>query len=148
MCPLNIRLWPPPEPSRIPSTFARPCSTCCHCTRRPISLNVSAISVAISCSDPVKLGVAIARPAHSTSRFRSILTFIGDPAGAIAVPLGCENQARQGRSPRSCLQHGRGRGRRIAPRYRAREVRRMVPVGSPKLREDALAEEPDLLVPV
>ena len=37
MCPLNIRLGPPPAPSRMPSTFARPSSTCCHCTRRPIS---------------------------------------------------------------------------------------------------------------
>ena len=35
MCPLNIRLLPPPAPSRIPSAFARPSSTCCHWQRRP-----------------------------------------------------------------------------------------------------------------
>src|SRR4051794_29341 len=75
MWPLNMSDGPPPEPSRVPSTFARPCSTCCHCTRRPSSRNVSAISVAMSCSEPVKLGVAIARLAQSTSRRRSILTF-------------------------------------------------------------------------
>ena len=76
MWPLNISVGPPPVPSRIPSTFARPSSTCCHCTCSPISSKVSAITVAISCSEPVKLGVAIARLAQSTRRFRSILTSI------------------------------------------------------------------------
>ena len=72
MCPLNMRLGPPPAPGRVPSTFARSSSTCCHCTCRPMSANVCAISSAIACSEPVKLGAPIARDAHSTSRSRSI----------------------------------------------------------------------------
>src|SRR5215471_16319274 len=78
MCPLSIRLGPPPVPSRIPSTFARPSSTCCHCTRSPRSPNVSAMSSAIACSEPVKLGVAIALLAHSTSRSRSTASSVTD----------------------------------------------------------------------
>ncbi len=74
MWPLNIRLFPPPAPARVASTFARPSSTCCHCTCRPIASSVCAISSAIACSSPVKLGVPIAVLAHSTSLSRS--TFI------------------------------------------------------------------------
>ena len=37
MCPLNINDWPPPVPDQVPSAFARPSSTCCHCTCRPSS---------------------------------------------------------------------------------------------------------------
>src|SRR5213075_345067 len=73
MWPLNISVGPPPAPRSVPRTFARPCSTCCHCTARPSSWNVSAMKVAIAPSLPVKLGIAIARLAHSTSLFRSIL---------------------------------------------------------------------------
>src|SRR5918996_3294480 len=72
MCPLNIRLGPPPTPGRVASTFARSSSTCCHCTCSPISAKVCATSSAIACSEPVKLGVPTARLAHSTSRSRSI----------------------------------------------------------------------------
>src|SRR5680860_613879 len=74
MCPLNMRLGPPPAPGRVPRTFARPSSTCCHCTWRPMSANVCATSSAIACSEPVKLGVPIARLAQSTSRSRSMCT--------------------------------------------------------------------------
>jgi hypothetical protein len=35
MCPLNISVFPPPTPRQVPSAFARPSSTCCHCTCRP-----------------------------------------------------------------------------------------------------------------
>ncbi len=48
MCPLNMRLLPPPAPSRIPSAFARPSSTCCHWQRRPVSSYSSAMSSAIA----------------------------------------------------------------------------------------------------
>src|SRR5574340_840200 len=72
MCPLNMRLGPSPAPSRIPRTFARPSSTCCHWTRSPSSRNVSRTSSAIASSEPVKLGVSIAREAHSTSLASSI----------------------------------------------------------------------------
>ena len=68
MCPLNMRLGPPPAPARVPSTFARPSSTCCHCTCSPMSRNVSRMSSAIASSEPVKLGMPIARDAQSTSR--------------------------------------------------------------------------------
>ncbi len=71
MWPLNMSADPPPVPSHVPSTFARPSSTCCHCNRRPIASNVSRISSAIACSSPVKLGTAIARFAKSTSRSQS-----------------------------------------------------------------------------
>src|SRR5688500_3076901 len=67
-----MRLGPPPVPGRVPSTFARPSSTCCHCTWSPMSRNVSRISSAIASSEPVKLGVAIARDAHSTRRSLSM----------------------------------------------------------------------------
>ena len=36
MWPLNMRLCPPPAPGHVPSTLARPSSTCCHCTCRPM----------------------------------------------------------------------------------------------------------------
>src|SRR3954469_20380590 len=72
MCPLNISDGAPPEPSRIPRTLARPSSTSCRCTCRPISSNVSAIRSAIAPSEPVKLGTAIARLAQSTRRSRSM----------------------------------------------------------------------------
>src|SRR5439155_24460070 len=67
-----MRLGPPPTPARVPRTLARPSSTCCHCTWRPMSANVSRTSSAIACSEPVKLGVATARLAQSTSRSLSI----------------------------------------------------------------------------
>src|SRR5918996_6126627 len=71
-CPLNMRLGPPPTPGRVPRTFARSSSTCCHCTCSPMSAKVCATSSASACSDPVKLGVPTARLAHSTSRSRTI----------------------------------------------------------------------------
>src|SRR5918992_1609045 len=71
-CPLNMRLGPPPAPGRVPSTFARSSSTCCHWTCSPMSAKVCATSSARACSEPVKLGVPIAALAHSTSRSRSI----------------------------------------------------------------------------
>ena len=37
MCPLNISDGPPPVPLQVASAFARPSSTCCHCTCRPAS---------------------------------------------------------------------------------------------------------------
>src|SRR6476646_10048707 len=72
MCPLNMRLAPPPAPLSVPRTFARPSSTCCHCTCRPIPRNVSRMSSAIASSEPVKLGMPIACEAQSTSRSRSM----------------------------------------------------------------------------
>src|SRR6476659_4200271 len=72
MWPLNMRLGPPPTPARVPRTFARPSSTCCHCTCRPMPTNVSRISSPIASSEPVKLGVPMARDAQSTRRSRSI----------------------------------------------------------------------------
>src|ERR1051326_1818885 len=74
MWPLNMRLFPPPAPARVPRTFARPSSTCCHCTCRPIESSVCAISSAIACSSPVKLCTPIIREAVSTRRSRSIFT--------------------------------------------------------------------------
>src|SRR5262245_50925927 len=78
MCPLNMRLGPPPVPARVPSTLARPSSTCCHCTWRRMATNVSRISSAIASSDPVKLGVPMARDAHSTRRSRSMWSSVTD----------------------------------------------------------------------
>src|SRR5579859_3643419 len=76
MCPLNISVCPPPEPAYVPNTFARPSSTCCHWTAVSISVRVSAISSAMACSSPVKLGTEIAAWAKSTSRFRSTAAVI------------------------------------------------------------------------
>src|SRR5439155_18887296 len=76
MCPLNIRAGASPDPASVPSTFARPSSTCCHWTASPISVSVSAISSAIACSSPVKLGTEIAASAKSTSRCSSTAPLI------------------------------------------------------------------------
>ena len=72
MCPLNISVGPPPVPARVASTFARPSSTCCHCTARPSSAHWPAIHAAIASSEPVKLGIETAASASATSRSRSI----------------------------------------------------------------------------
>src|SRR5712671_752022 len=55
--PLNIRLFPLPVPSQSPTTFARPSSTSCHDTARPISSNVLRMYRPISNSSPVALGM-------------------------------------------------------------------------------------------
>ena len=44
MWPLNISVGPPPAPARVPSTFARPSSTCCHCTASPSSAQLARTS--------------------------------------------------------------------------------------------------------
>src|SRR6266404_5827199 len=71
MWPLNIRLFPPPLPApfptHVPRAFARPSSTCCHCTCRPISSKSDTISSAIGCSLPVKLWTSISALAVSIS---------------------------------------------------------------------------------
>ena len=43
-CPLNISVGPPPSPGQVPTTFARPSSTCCHITWSPSSSSSRAIS--------------------------------------------------------------------------------------------------------
>ena len=89
-CPLNISVGPPPVPAHVPSTFARPSSTSCHCTWRPRDASSSRISSAAACSDPVNDGVDTSRIASSTSRRSSII----GPAAArarrrleLAVPV-------------------------------------------------------------
>src|SRR5262245_25091585 len=77
-CPLNMRLAPPPAPGRMPRTFARPSSTCCHCTWRPMPTNVSRMSSAIASSEPVKLGVPMARDAQPTRRSGSMRRSVTD----------------------------------------------------------------------
>src|SRR5687768_5471371 len=72
MWPLNISVGPPPLPARVARTFARPSSTCCHCTARPSSSHWPAIHAAIASSEPVRLGIATAASASATSRSRSI----------------------------------------------------------------------------
>src|SRR5207302_2996138 len=68
MCPLNIRLDPPPEPSHSPTTFGRSSSTCCHCTWRPIRSSSSRMRSPISCSSPVGLEIETRSTARETSR--------------------------------------------------------------------------------
>src|SRR5665213_2399684 len=67
MWPLNISVFPPPLPAQVPSAFARPSSTCCHCTCRPSSSKSETISSAIGCSLPVKLWTSIIALAVSIS---------------------------------------------------------------------------------
>ena len=81
MWPLNISVLPPPVPRQVPSAFARPSSTCCHCTCRPSSSYSSTISSAIACSSPVKLWTSISELAVSTSRSRSTFS-TGRPSRA------------------------------------------------------------------
>src|SRR5918999_2414642 len=78
MCPLNISVGPPPTPARVARTFARPSSTCCHCTARPSSSHCPAIHAAIASSEPVRLGIATAASASATRRSRSMRTSVTD----------------------------------------------------------------------
>ena len=71
MCPLNMRLGPPPAPVADPEHVRAPVLDLLPLDLRPMSRNVSRISSAIASSEPVKLGVPIACEAHSTSRSRS-----------------------------------------------------------------------------
>src|SRR6188768_3875707 len=73
MWPLNISVGPPPAPARVASTFARPSSTCCHCTASPSSSQRPAYQTAIASSEPVKLGIETAANASATRRSRSII---------------------------------------------------------------------------
>src|SRR5918994_3970408 len=72
VCPLNISVGPSPVPARVARTFARPSSTCCHCTASPSSSQRSPYQAAIASSDPVKLGIETAARASATRRSRSI----------------------------------------------------------------------------
>src|SRR6266571_3082248 len=74
MCPLNMRDFPPPVPSRTPMTFGRPSSTSCHCTWRPMSASSSRTRSPIACSSPVGLGTDTRSTASATSRSASIST--------------------------------------------------------------------------
>src|SRR5438093_11727359 len=67
MCPLNIRLGPPPEPSQSPTTFGRSSSTCCHCTCSPMRSSSSRTRTPIACSSPVGLGIETRSTARETS---------------------------------------------------------------------------------
>src|SRR5882762_1868263 len=55
--PLNSRLFPLPVPSQSPTTFARPSSTSCQDTARPICSSVLRMYRTISNSSPVALGM-------------------------------------------------------------------------------------------
>src|SRR5215211_7552697 len=70
--PLSISVGPPPAPSQIPRTLARPSSICCHWTDIWLRSSSSWISSASACSEPVKLGVETKRTARSTSSPRSM----------------------------------------------------------------------------
>src|SRR6267378_65665 len=55
--PLNIKLFPLPDPSQSPTTFARPSSTSCQVTASPISSSTLRMYRPISNSSPVALGM-------------------------------------------------------------------------------------------
>ena len=82
----------------------------------PSPPNVSRISSAIACSSPVKLGVAIACDAQSTSRSRSIGDVMGGSAAARARRRG--GSARGGSRPRARASRACS-PRRGTPRSRA-----------------------------
>ena len=90
MCPLNIRLGPPPvarpgaEHVRAAVLDLLPLHLQAHRRR-----TCRAISSAIACSSPVKLGVAIACEAHSTSR-SSLIGDLGHPRNVRQHLLGEE----------------------------------------------------------
>ena len=110
MCPLNISVGPPPVPARVASTFARPSSTCCHCTASPSSWHWPAIHAAIASSEPVKLGIETAASASATRRSRSITgPVLPCPAALPAARVRGSSRARLPATPGS-----RRRGRRPA----------------------------------
>src|SRR5215213_3946847 len=125
MWPLNMSDAPPPAPSPMPTTLARPSSTSCHCTCRPIAVNVSRINWAMASSDPVKLGVAIARLAHSTSRSASTAT------GGAATDTGL------GRGPHA---------REVRQHVLAEQPQLLVPVRAPELEHHVRAAGVAILV--
>src|SRR6267143_2168177 len=59
MWPLNIRFLPPPAPFQRPTTLARPSSTSCQVTSRPIFCSSDRTYCAICSSSPVGLGMLI-----------------------------------------------------------------------------------------
>ena len=48
MWPLNMSDAPPPEPTQVPSAFARLSSTCWRCTWSPMPSKIASISSAIA----------------------------------------------------------------------------------------------------
>src|SRR6476469_8699145 len=72
MWPLNMSDGPPPEPTHVPSAFARLSSTCWRCTCSPMPSKIASISSAIRSSSPVKLCTFTSWLAVSTRRSRSI----------------------------------------------------------------------------
>src|ERR1700684_1329511 len=59
MWPLNMRQRPLPAPSQRATTLARPSSTSCHVTSRPIDAHAARMCSAIFASSPVGLGMLI-----------------------------------------------------------------------------------------
>ena len=101
MWPLNISVGPPPAPGHVPRTFARPSSTCCHCTWRPIAAERVAPSArAIASSSPVKLGRRDGGERHLDQAGRSIGP--GRPSAPDtrrARPRGLRRRVRRSRRP-------------------------------------------------
>src|SRR5882762_1985830 len=82
MWPLNIRFFPPPEPSHRPTTLARPSSTSCQVTVKPNCRNALSMYSAICSSSPVGLGIlmtsqAIATISSSRTAARMLSTTLG-----------------------------------------------------------------------
>src|SRR6478752_6069775 len=88
MCPLNMSDLPPPTVvSQRPTTFGRPSSTSCHCTRSPMPASSSRTRSPIACSSPVGLGIDTRSTASATSRSASISTEMGQHLLAEEVDL-------------------------------------------------------------
>src|SRR5947209_4317657 len=71
ICPLNIRQRPLPVPSQRAITLARPSSTSCQVTSRPMLSQVERMYSAILPSLPVGLGMLITSQHMETSDFSS-----------------------------------------------------------------------------
>src|SRR5229473_4053367 len=80
--PLNIKFFPPPEPVHRPTTLARPSSTSCQVTFKPICPSAPRMYSAICSSSPVGLGIlitsqAIAMISSSRTAARIFSTSLG-----------------------------------------------------------------------
>ena len=119
--PLNISDGALPEPAHVPSTLARPSSTCCHCTCSPIPSRTSRTASAQACSEPVNDGMETSRIASSTRRSRSI---IGNAGG-----LPC----RTARSARAACRPTARASRACSPASRYSSIAAMQSAGVPAM---------------
>ena len=96
MWPLNIRLRPRPAPCQRPITLARPSSTSCHVTARPIAPRPRACTRPCRSSSPVGLGMLM------TSQPMATISSSRTSARMLQQVRACARQLRRAISALAC----------------------------------------------